>query len=73
MQNDWWRARAVDMQEATDKRDFKTFYQSLKAVYGPKYKASLPIKSKECGLLTEPVNLYKYSIDSMHPQPILGV
>ena len=57
MQNTWWKARARDMQEAADKRDFKTFYQNLKAVHGPKYKASPAIKSKEGALLTEPAQI----------------
>ena len=54
MQNMWWKERAAEMQDAADKRDFKTFYQSLKAVYGPKFKASPAIKSKNGVLLTEP-------------------
>ena len=57
MQNTWWKARAADMQEAADKRDFKTFYQCLKAVHGPKYKASPAIKSKDGVLLTEPAQV----------------
>ena len=54
MQNTWWKARAADMQEAADKRDYKTFYQSLKAIHGPKHKASPAIKSIDGVLLTEP-------------------
>ena len=57
MQNTWWKARAADMQEAADKRDFKTFYQCLKAVHGPKHKASPAIKSKDGVLLTEPTQV----------------
>ena len=57
MQNTWWKARAADMQEAADKRDFKTFYQCLKAVHGPQYKASPAIKSKDGVLLTEPTQI----------------
>ena len=54
MKDCWWKAKAVELQESADKRDFKTFYQGLKAVYGPKYKSSPAIKSKEGVLLTEP-------------------
>ena len=57
MQNTWWKARAADLQEAADKRDYKTFYQGLKAVYGPSYKASSAIKSKEGVLITEPAQV----------------
>ena len=53
MQDSWWKARAADLQEAADKHDYKTFYQGLKAVYGPRYKASPAIKSKDGVLLTE--------------------
>ena len=37
MKNTWWKDRAAVLQEAADKRDYKTFYQELKAVHGPKY------------------------------------
>ena len=54
MQDTWWKARAAELQSAADRRDFKTFYQGLKAVYGPVHKASQSIKSKDGVLLTEP-------------------
>ena len=54
MQNMWWHDRAAEMQAAADHRDMKTFYIGLKAVYGPKYKATSSIKSKDGVLLTEP-------------------
>ena len=57
MQNTWWKARAADMQDAADKRDYKTFYQSLKAIHGPKHKASPAIKSKDGVLLTDPAQV----------------
>ena len=54
MQDTWWKARAAELQCAADRRDFKTFYQGLKAVHGPVHKASQSIKSKDGVLLTEP-------------------
>ena len=57
MQNTWWKARATELQNAADNRDYKTFYQGLKAVYGPKFKASPAIKSKDGVLLTEPAQV----------------
>ena len=57
MQNAWWKARATELQAAADVRDYKTFYQGLKAVYGPSYKVSAAIKSKEGVLLTEPAQI----------------
>ena len=57
MQNTWWQARAAELQAAADHRDFKTFYQGLKAVYGPSYKATAAIKSKDGVMLTEPAQV----------------
>ena len=54
MKDAWWKARAKEMQDAADKRDFKTFYQGLKAVHGPSHKSSQSVKSKDGVLLTEP-------------------
>ena len=54
MKNTWWRGRAAVLQEAADSRNYKTFYQELKAVHGPQYKASPTVKSKDGVLLTEP-------------------
>ena len=53
MQDSWWKARAAELQLAADKHDAKTFYQGLKAVYGPQFKASPVIKSKDGVLLKE--------------------
>ena len=57
MQDTWWKARAAELQSAADRRDFKTFYQGLKAVYGPVHKASQSIKSKDGVLLTDPAKV----------------
>ena len=54
MKDFWWCERAADLQRASDRRDLKTFYQGLKAVYGPIHKASSYIKSKTGVLLSEP-------------------
>jgi exonuclease III len=57
MQNTWWEARATELQVAADHRDFRSFYQGLKAVYGPTYKANAAIKSKDGAMLTEPAQV----------------
>ena len=57
MQNSWWKARAADIQKAADKHDYKSLHQGLKAVYGPSYKSSPGIKSKDGVLLTEPAQV----------------
>ena len=54
MQDSWWKERAAELQSSADQRDFKAFYQGLKAVYGPVHKASPSIKSKDGVLLTDP-------------------
>ena len=54
MQDMWWKGIAMELQNAADRRDFKTFYQGLKAVHGPIHKASPSVKSKDGVLLTEP-------------------
>ena len=57
MQNTWWKDRAADLQAAADRRDYTSFYQGLKAVYGPKVKATSSIKSKDGVTLTEPTQI----------------
>ena len=54
MKDSWWKARAAELQCAADRRNFKAFYQGLKAVYGPVHKASPSVKSKDGVLLTDP-------------------
>ena len=53
MQDTWWKERAAELQCSADQRDFKTFYQGLKAVYGPVHKASPSVKSKDGVLITD--------------------
>ena len=58
MENSWWRDRAHDIQTAADKRDYKTFYQGLKAVYGPKHRKHPSVKSKDGKtLITDPTGI----------------
>ena len=57
MQDTWWQTQAAALQGAADRRDFKAFYQGLKAVHGPVHQASPSIKSKDGVLLTEPAQV----------------
>ena len=58
MQNSWWIARAEEIQTAADKTDYKSFWQGLKAVYGPNYQSYPSIKSKDgVMLITDPKNI----------------
>ena len=54
MQNSWWEARAEELQSASDRRDYKSFYQGLKAVYGPSIKSNPAVKSKDDVIIHEP-------------------
>ena len=54
MKNTWWKTVAANLQVAADRKDYSTFYQGLKAVYGPKLKACSTVKSEDGVLITEP-------------------
>ena len=54
MKNTWWKTIATDLQDAADRKNYSSFYQGLKAVYGPKHKSSSAVKSKDGLLITEP-------------------
>ena len=73
MQNSWWIARAEEIQTAADKRDYKSFWQGLKAIYGPKYQSYPSIKSKDGEtLITDPkgiLNRWVEHFDSVLNQP----
>ena len=47
MKEAWWSATAELMQFAADRHDMKTFYDGLKAVYGPRNTGSIPVHSKD--------------------------
>ena len=55
MQNEWWMARALEVQTAADKRDAKSLFQGLKAIFGPR-KGSYPsVKSRDGkSVITDP-------------------
>jgi len=45
MKNEWWASKAQELQHAVDRRDMKTFYHGLRAVYGPRDSGSVPVRS----------------------------
>ena len=47
MKETWWSATAELLQVAADRHDMKAFYDSLKAVYGPRDMGSIPVRSKD--------------------------
>ena len=47
MKEAWWSATAELLQFAADRHDMKSFYDGLKAVYGPRDTGSIPVRSKD--------------------------
>ena len=47
MQEDWWRDKARELQDAVDRQDMKAFYHNLRAVYGPRDTGSIPVRSSD--------------------------
>lgn len=45
IQNDWWTRIAERTQLCTDTRDYRGFYETLRAVYGPSYQVQSPLRS----------------------------
>ena len=43
----WWSATAELLQDAADRHDMKSFYDGLKAVYGPRDTGSIPVCSRD--------------------------
>jgi len=44
VKNEWWANKAQELQHAADRRDTKTFYHGLRAVYGPRDSGSVPVR-----------------------------
>ena len=47
MQEDWWRDKARELQDAADRHDTKAFYHNLRAVYWPRDTGSIPVRSSD--------------------------
>jgi len=45
MKEQWWLNKAVELQQAADRRDMKAFYSGLRAVYGTRDSGSIPVRS----------------------------
>jgi len=43
MKDSWWRQKADELQMAAYRKDFKSFFDGLKAVFGPTSSGSTPI------------------------------
>nr|XP_014346189.1 PREDICTED: uncharacterized protein LOC106704212 [Latimeria chalumnae] len=52
MQDRWWEAKAAELQGYADRHHMRQFYAGLKAVYGPTHDVTVPVKSRDGGLLT---------------------
>ena len=73
MENSWWKDRAHETQTAADKRDYKSLYQNLKAIYGPKHRKYPSVKSNDGKtLITDPsgiLNRWVEHFDSVLNNP----
>ena len=47
MKNQWLKDRAAELQATAERHDIKTFYQGLKAIYGPKISGSAPVRRSD--------------------------
>ena len=47
LQNDWWDCLAMETQLWADVRDYRGFYEALKAVYGPTHQIQSPLRSSD--------------------------
>ncbi|ROT61290.1 putative RNA-directed DNA polymerase from mobile element jockey-like [Penaeus vannamei] len=47
MKNDWWLDKAAELQDFADAGNSKAFFDSLKAVYGPRQRGSNPVLSAD--------------------------
>jgi len=45
MKEQWWLNKAVELQQAADRRDIKAFSGGLRAVYGKRDSGSIPVRS----------------------------
>ena len=52
MKNKWWQHKAAELEQYSDKHNFKRFFDGLKTVYGPSSNAMAPVSSSEGALLT---------------------
>ena len=47
MKNEWWEKMATEAQAAADRKDTKTFYSYVNAVFGPSQTNFAPVRSKD--------------------------
>ena len=60
MQDDWYRAKAKEIQGYADRHDSKRFYHALKEIYGPSTSGSSPLLSADgSSVITDPDQILK--------------
>ena len=47
IKNDWWRAKAEELQNLSDINNSRAFFRATKEIYGPTSKGQVPLKSKD--------------------------
>ena len=51
MENNWWAEKAAQIQSYANINDTKSFYEALKAVYGPRHFSLHPVRSIDGDLI----------------------
>ena len=44
-ENEWWKCKAIELQEAAESHDLKHFCDGLKVVFGSRVKETVPLHS----------------------------
>nr|XP_054768285.1 uncharacterized protein LOC129275831 [Lytechinus pictus] len=47
MQNEWWTKLAARTQQYADAGDYRSFYEAIRAVYGPRHQDQSPLRSAD--------------------------
>jgi len=47
VKNQWWRAKAEEIQNLADQNNSRAFFRATKEIYGPTSKGQVPLKSKD--------------------------
>ena len=50
MKNKWWQHKAAELEQYSDKHNFKRFFDGLKTVYGLSSNAMVPVSSSDGAL-----------------------
>ena len=66
VKDEWWRAKAEELQGYADANATKLFYDGLKSVFGPISHAMAPVRTSEGTLLTDKQDILKRWTEHFH-------